>query len=268
MDDAYVVRFNTFNPTIPQYRTERIACDLARACGLPVPAVVALDASRVIIPYDYLIMTRLPGVDLAASWRTLAPALARDLAWEAGLCLARLHAITFDSFGKLHTPGQFDSWPGYFADYSRRYLDTARRLNLLDTTTLARLAAVPGRAHDLLAAVRQPVLVHSDYHYENILQECGWLSGLLDFEWAIAGDPSYDFMNDDVRAAMIPGSEGAFLAGYRSLRPLDADHDRRVAVYRLFLRLETVVMHAERGNDVAMRDARCAREDARAPRCD
>ena len=47
-------------------------------------------------------------------------------------------------------------------------------------------------ARGLLAQVRSGALAHCDFHYENILQDGGRLSGLLDFEWAISGDPAYD----------------------------------------------------------------------------
>ncbi len=71
----------------------------------------------------------------------------------------------------------------------------------------------------------QGVLIHSDYHYENILQRAGRLTGILDFEWALSGDPAYDFMNADVRERQIPGSEAAFRIGYHSLRSFDAEHE-------------------------------------------
>lgn len=258
-----VIRFNIFDTTVPKFANERIAYDLLAGSGLPVPSVVALDASRHIVPYDFIILTRLPGMNLAESWRDLTSVQVHDLAWEAGRCFARLHAITFPAFGSLREQDapRFHSWPDYFNDYVHRYLSEAERYGLLDASLYGRLEGVRAHSHDLLARVTHGVLVHSDYHYENILHAGGWLTGILDFEWALSGDPSYDFMSADVREEQIPGSEAAFRDGYQSIRSFDAEHERRLAVYRLFLRLETAVMQARRGNSPGVLSALAAMTD-------
>jgi len=250
VNEDRVIRFNTFDTTVPKFENERVAYDLLAGSELPVPSVVVLDASRRVAPYDFIVLTRLPGTNLADSWQELTPARICDLACEAGRCLARLHAITLPAFGKLHEQDapRFHSWPGYFNDYARRYLNEAARYGILEDPPHTRLEGALDRAQPLLERVTRGVLVHSDYHYENILQAEGNLSGILDFEWALAGDPSYDFMNADVREEQIPGSGATFLDGYRSVRSLDTEHAQRLVVYRLFLRLETAVMHARRGN--------------------
>jgi len=109
--------------------------------------------------------------------------------------------------------------------------------------------------------VTRGVLIHSDYHYENILQRAGRLTGILDFEWALSGDPAYDFISADVREGQIAGSEAIFRAGYHSLGSFDAEHEQRLAVYRLFLRLETAVMHARRDNSPGARSALASMAD-------
>jgi aminoglycoside phosphotransferase (APT) family kinase protein len=249
VDEAYVLRLNTLDPQFPKFRSESVAYRLLQGSGLPVPAVVALDESRQVVPYDYIVVTRLPGVDLARSWTELTPAQVERLTWEAGRCLARLHQLTFEGFGKLRDLGQwpFATWFDEFADYAGRYLRPAWEHGLVDDATLRRLERALDRTQGLLGQVRQGVLVHCDYHYENVLQDGGQLTGLLDFEWALSGDPSYDFVAAPSRERMIPGSEGTFVQGYGILRPLDDDHSRRVQVYRLFLALESAVMHYHQG---------------------
>lgn len=254
---ALVIRFNTFDTAVPKFENERVAYNLLAGSGLPVPSVVVLDTSRRIVPYDFIVLTRLPGTNVAESWRELIPTQIDDLAWEAGRSLARLHAIMLPAFGKLREQAapRFHTWPDYFHDYAHRYLREAARYGLLDEPLRTRLEDVLHRADGLLARITQGVLIHSDYHYENILHEAGRLTGILDFEWALSGDPTFDFMNDDVREAQIPGSEATFREGYQSVRSLDVSHERRLAVYRLFLRLETTVMQARRGNQSGVQSA-------------
>lgn len=250
VNETRVIRFNTVDVAVRKFENERVAYELLAGSDVPVPSVVALDTSRRVVPYDYIVLTRLAGMNLAESGQTLEAGRIRRLAWEAGTTLALLHALTFPAFGKLREleSPRFHTWPSYFDDYARRYLDAAGRFGLLDDALRARLEGVLSRSHDLLARVGQGALVHSDYHYENILQDKGRLTGILDFEWALSGDPSYDFMAAGERERQLPGSEAAFVAGYQSIRALDAEHDRRVARYRLFLGVETAVMHARRGD--------------------
>jgi aminoglycoside phosphotransferase (APT) family kinase protein len=257
VNDALVIRFNTQDPQFAKFSNERAAYDLLAHSTLRVPTVVTLDESRKLVPYDYIITTRLPGANVAESRATLTPAEQEALAWEAGVSLAQLHAFPFERFGKLRDPAHppFPTWPAFFRDYVQRYMDPARQYGLVDAGTLARLRAVLGRTHDLLARVERGVLVHSDFHYENLLQEGGRLTGILDFEWALAGDPTVDFMAAPTRERQLPGSEAVFLAGYRSLRRLDADHDRRLAVYQLFLALETAVTDHRQGNPAGVQPA-------------
>jgi len=253
VDDTRVIRFNTVDTTVPKFENERVAYELLAGHGLPVPAVIVLDTSRRDAPYEYIILTRLPGTNLAESGRTLPPARIRDLAGETGRALARLHLLTFPAFGKLREQAapRFRTWSAYFDDYARRQIDAAAHYGLVDDEHRSRLEGALHRAGGLLARIGQGVLVHSDYHYENILHDDGRVSGILDFEWALSGDPSYDFMAAEERDRQVPGSEAAFVEGYRSIRPLDAEHDQRTALYRLFLGLETAVMHAHRTNTQA-----------------
>lgn len=263
VNDDRVIRFNTFDTMVPKFENERVAYDLLADSGLPVPSVIALDVSRRIVPYDFIVLTRLSGANLAESWRELAPGQMHDLAREAGRCLARLHAITFPAFGKLREQDapRFRSWSDYFNDYAHRYLNEAARSGLLPEPLPMRLVSALDRSQSLLTRVTQGVLIHNDYHYENILQRAGRLTGILDFEWALSGDPAYDFMSADVREGQIPGSEAAFRAGYHALRSFDAEHERRLALYRLFLCLETAVTHARRGKPPGTQSALASMAD-------
>lgn len=250
VNDELVLRLNTHDPEFPKFSNERIAYDLLVESGLPLPRVVVLDETRALVPYDFTILTRVPGVSIASSRAALNPSQSRTLAWQSGNALARIHHYTFAVFGPLHKLAQqpFLTWQAYFDDYTQRYMQAAERAKLIDDVLTLRLETVQQGTRQLMAQVRESVLVHSDFHYENLLQQHGELSGVLDFEWALAGDPAADFAAAHVRAAMLPGSEAAFVAGYHSARPFDAEHSRRAAIYRLFLWLEGAVVESSRQN--------------------
>jgi aminoglycoside phosphotransferase (APT) family kinase protein len=257
VNGEWFLRLNTLDPGFAKFGNERVAYDLLADSGLPIPSVVVVDESRRIVPYDFIVLTRLPGVNAAESRDTLNAAQVQTLAREAGRSLARIHAHTFGGFDKLREieHPRFPSWFDYFADYARRYMHPARQRGLLDDRIFRRLEDVLARAHELLAQVTQGVLVHSDFHYENILQQDGRLTGILDFEWALSGDPASDFVPAGERERVLPGSEPAFVEGYTSVRAFDEGHERRVAVYCLFLWVETILMHHDRGSPAGLQHA-------------
>ena len=245
-----VARFNTLDPQFAKFRNEQIAYELLSGSGLPVPKVVLLDESRSVVPYDVIVVTRLPGVNVTESWRDLGQSQLNELMQEAGRCLAQLHGVTFSAFGKLSALDNqpFRSWPEYFNDYAQRYIVAASSKSLIDAALFSRLEAVLDDASDVLDGVTTGVLVHSDFHYENLLQTDGRLSGVLDFEWALSGDPSYDFITADWRDAVIPEFESTFQAGYVTVRGFDDLHQSRLMIYQLFFRLEDAVDHARQAD--------------------
>lgn len=245
-----VARFNTLDPQFAKFRNERAVYEQLADSGLPVPKMLLLDESRSVVPYDLIVLTRLPGMNVAESWQELSPRQLNNVVGDAGRALAALHRVTFDGFGKLAALADrpFDSWGDYLRDYVQRYLVRAQGHNLIDASDAARLEKVLDRGRNLFESVTRGALVHSDFHYENVLQDHGKLTGILDFEWALSGDPSYDFIATGVREDMIPGSEGAFLEGYESQRVLDDMHEQRLTVYRLFFHLEDAVMCSDAGD--------------------
>ena len=251
VNDDLFIRFNTRDAEFRKFGDERVAYELLAQSTVSVPRVVALDETRTIVPYDFIVLTRLPGVNIAESKDVLTQTQVRELARQAGINLALIHSFAFERFGRLRSL-DFYSWSDYFTDYVRRYERSAQLYGLLDDVTKHRLDSVLERAQPLIDRVTHGVLVHCDFHYENILHERGKLTGILDFEWAIAGDPANDLMIAETRQAVLPGSETAFVDGYLSIRPLDEQLGRRAEHYRLFLALETMVMHKKDGNTLAV----------------
>lgn len=247
VNDSFVVRFNTQDRGSAKFQSERVAYDRLAQQSLPVPQVLILDASHTIAPYDYSITTRLPGQTLAQSWQLLPPDQLHTLIYAIGQCLARIHACTFPAFGKLCSL-TYTSWANYVYDYVERYLRPANDMYLLDAVLRTAIERSLDRAMNDFARVTRPALIHCDFHYENILHVNGHLSGILDFEWALAGDPAYDFMIGAVRERMVPHSEAVFIAGYQSIRSFSPNHQRHVRWYQLFLQLEEAVTYQRMGD--------------------
>jgi thiamine kinase-like enzyme len=96
----------------------------------------------------------------------------------------------------------------------------------------------------LLDNVTTGHLVHSDYQFENLLHRDGVITGIIDFEWAVSGDPARDFRLDEQWDDDCPGSRAYIYEGYQQLRALEPDHEARVLMYKLQFHMDTVDMYA------------------------
>lgn len=242
VNDAYVIRFDVLDwGGINRYAGEKWAYDTLCGSDVPVPQVVALDGRRTLVPYDYLILTRIPGKTVSASLAELGADAQHRIAYTAGEYLATLHGYRFEGFGLLYEIAAGipkPDWAAYVADFYQDYGRQSQELGVLPDGVLARIQAVMAKMQPLFAAVRQGVFVHGDYHLSNLLQQGGQITGVIDFEWAMSGDPAWDFRIDDQLEIASPGSRDAFYAGYTSRRALPDHHRERIAFYRIGLYLD------------------------------
>jgi aminoglycoside phosphotransferase (APT) family kinase protein len=245
VNDAYVIRFDVLDDWggIIRYASEKWAYETLRGSDVPVPQVLALDASKKLAPYDYLILTKIPGKTVTESLAELMPETQHNIAYTAGKYLATLHSQsdTFEGFGLLFEIAAGLSkpdWAAYVAEFYQDYGQQAQTLGVLPEGTLARVEAAMLKMQPLFAAVHQGRFVHGDYHFSNLLQQDGQITGVIDFEWALSGDPSWDFRIDDQLEAASPSSREAFYAGYTSRRALPDQHWERVSFYRIGLYLD------------------------------
>jgi aminoglycoside phosphotransferase (APT) family kinase protein len=254
VNDAYVLRFDVLDwGGANRYAGEKWAYDLLGASDVPVPQVLALDTSKRLAPYDYLILTKMPGQTVSTSAATLPPDARYAIAYSAGQHLATIHSHVLDHFGLLYNimaGAPQPDWTAYVADHFKYYQGQVQPLNILSADVWRRIDALQVRIQPLLAAVRQGILIHGDYHFLNLLQQDGKLSAVLDFDWASSGDPSWDFRIDDQIESEVPGSRAAFYAGYTSRRPLPDGHWARVSFYRIGLYLDYLEAAAEDENEI------------------
>jgi len=255
VNDAYVLRFDVLDwGGANRYAGEKWAYEILSETDVPVSRVLALDSSKRLAPYDYLILTKMPGQTISTSAADLPLATRYAIGYSAGQHLATIHSHTFAQFGLLYNimagKPQLD-WPVYVADHFRYYRRQVQALGILSADVLGRIDALMARMQPLFAAVQQGVFIHGDYHFLNMLQQDGRLSAVLDFDWASSGDPSWDFRIDDSIESEVPGSREAFYAGYTSRRALSDGHWERVSFYRIGLYLDFLEGAAQDEKEIA-----------------
>ncbi len=190
----------------------------------PVPAVLAAGDG-------WLITTRLPGRPL-----TDVPDAAAARA-DLGAAVARIHEVTGPHFGYTGDRPSGRDWP------------TAFRAMIESLLADAAAWAVPVPRMDLpygaLRGVTRPALLHFDLWDGNVLTADGRLTGLVDGERYLYGDPLLDLVSPALFHRIEDEPEHPFLRGY----PVEIDDAARVrlTMYRIHLYLLMLAEGPSRG---------------------
>ncbi|AKN74538.1 phosphotransferase [Streptomyces sp. PBH53] len=157
---------------------------------LPVPTPRVRDAG----PYDngwrYVLMSRLPGENLARTWDLVPPSHRERLVAEVGETLAVLHSLDPEPLADVVGPGDW----GAFLDRQGAGAVAQQRARGLPAPWLEQIP-------DFLASVPLPRAPHRSLLHTEVMQQHflvdpdGWrLTGFFDFEPAMIGDRAYDFV--------------------------------------------------------------------------
>ncbi len=226
---------------------------LLERTNAPVAPVLAHDTSRQVLPRDFLLLQRLPGGPLSNAARlSLADA---DRVYERlGACMAQVHAITASTYGYLgeHRPMEPQaSWRDAFGIMWQRLLDDIEACNGYDARELDYMRRLLDRHEEVLDRDLPASLLHMDIWDQNILvNDAGELTGILDWDRALWGDPEIEFAVLDYCGISTP----SFWQGYGS--PRDESHEAcvRQVIYLLYEVQKYIVIERARRHDPAMAD--------------
>jgi aminoglycoside phosphotransferase (APT) family kinase protein len=208
---------------------------------LPISRILFADESGETIPEAYVILTKLPGTLAAPTLSSLPRGDVARIYEQVGAILHRFHQTTFDSFGYLSTDvvEPHDTNAAYmefqFSKKLREFAELGGDADIRQGAEDAVEASSP-----VLAGPKQAVLCHNDLHEGNLLlldRSGSWqVSGVLDLENAVAGDPLLDLAKTDYYAVRgDPVKRRALLEGYGSL-PRRAEEAMRLC--RLYHAIE------------------------------
>ncbi|MGW6059341.1 phosphotransferase family protein [Streptomyces sp. NPDC055189] len=201
---------------------ERVLSHLQGRLPVPTPRVHASGAYE--NGWRYVLMSRLPGEDLAAAWPRIPRADRERLVTEAGETLAALHALDPEPLADVLGPGDW----GAFLGRQRAGAVARQRERGLPESWVEQipgfLDAVPPRA-DVPRADAPRALLHTEFMRQHLMVgpvgERPGLTGLFDFEPAMIGDRAYDFVGVGLFVTRAePGLLGRFMRAYgRTFEP-------------------------------------------------
>jgi len=203
--------------------------------GVPAPVLLLEDFTRSRVEVDVVVSSFLEGSpwDRADAMGPQATAIAGR---EVGAVFARLHAVHAPTFGYPAADFRLGgaTWPVAFSAILAAHVADAARFGI--DVRGDELLAVLERGQDALAQVATPSLVHNDLWPGNVLLEpaSGRVTGIVDWERALYGDPLMDFvgMNPFATGELAADHVTGYLAAGGSL-VLDDAALQRLALYRL-----------------------------------
>jgi hygromycin-B 7''-O-kinase len=221
--------------------------------GVPVPRILLADDSKSLLAFSFIVMSKLEG---EARGR-LEPALAAEQVSSAyaqmGKVLREFHQIPMEAFGYIGPQG---IWTAHASNRAFMSFQFDKKLKeFIDrggASDIARLVGDFASARTyLLEGCAVPVFCHYDFHPGNVLATTTGgglrLSGILDFENAIASDPLMDIAKTLYYAANESGiKRSSLLDGYGPIER--RDWAETIVLYRLYYALELWCWFAQIGN--------------------
>ncbi|MFD7449463.1 aminoglycoside phosphotransferase family protein [Kitasatospora sp. NPDC059827] len=173
---------------------ERVLAFLEGRLPVPTPALRA--AGEYVNGWRYVLMSRLHGEGLAPAWPRVPQGARERIARDCGEALAALHALDAEPLADALPPDALPpgDWPAFLARQRAGALARQRGHGLPE----AWLEQIPDfLATAPLPATPQRALLHTEFMREHLITAPadGWrLTGLIDFEPAMVGDPAYDLV--------------------------------------------------------------------------
>lgn len=239
---AYIVNGNTIlrikrDATEHKFLKEEFLFNLIRKkTDLPVPEVIVADATHKVVPYEYMLLKRLPGNSLKKEFRKLTVANKRKIVRDLGRSLAKIHSIHFQKTGSF-APDKLDSnksWERTLLEEYNHAIKSIKRSRFMNKSDIKKIENYVNENKHLLKTRFRPGLLHSDFNATNILLHNKKISGIFDMEWSHVGDPEYEL-------AIIHGKllknihpfEEEFFKGYETVRKRTKNHERINILYGL-----------------------------------
>lgn len=224
------VRIMTYEKNIMHSEVEamRMASGIP---GIPVAKVLGFDESGEICESPYLFMEKLAGRPLNSVKHSLNGQQLQEIYLEAGQIIRQVNSIPCPCFG---LPGQEEYQGGEWFPVFRKMMEAgladaaAGQVDL--QIPVDRLRELLDRDEYLFREVDSPCLVHWDCWDGNILVEEGRITGLIDWERCLWGDP---LMEANFRTY---DNNIWFMKGY-GMERLEPNQYRRALWYDVYLTL-------------------------------
>lgn len=247
--DDYVIKVYTNDEDVWKAQKEDAIYTIFRKKRIPAPHIVGLDSSKSVLPYTFVLMTKIPGNPFSDCFDLIELDKKIAIYRELGDLLGRIHSITFESFGDIKpSNGELlvgpmreliDSNKGPFRTWGEMHLEIVKyRLNHFRGTNLENLVEPVlnyfRENQSLIDFKIVPRLLHLDLNRKNIFINNSRISGIVDVEGSFVGHNEEDLMR-----TMLANFESkdelydSFLEAYTKHVAIDEGYEKRLPFYFL-----------------------------------
>jgi aminoglycoside phosphotransferase (APT) family kinase protein len=223
---------------------------------VPVPSILFHDFGRRDIDRDYLLMEQLPGTPISGLTNRTQHACDAVLR-QVGQCLRQVHGLIGAGYGYVGAHRPMEPQPDWASAFSIMWHELLADIERCvgyrpdEAVWMRRLLDRHIKVFDR----RVPAaLLHMDVWAENILadeDDAGRLTGLIDWDRALWGDPEIEFAVLDYCGI----SEPAFWEGYGAPREHSPEAEVRRIFYLLYEVQKYIVIRRVRNHDPGRADA-------------
>jgi aminoglycoside phosphotransferase (APT) family kinase protein len=201
--------------------------------AIPVPEIYCFDTARDLCDSDYFFMEKLTGENYAHVKGSFSSEIQAQIDQIIGKIIREISGFTGTYFGYDGNRAlQEDSWKEAFIKIADSVLDDGVRKNAEYGFDVGAIRAAIQKHAPSLEAVTLPRLVHWDAWEPNFFVKDGKVTGILDFERALWGDP---LMEAQFRALAFGGVSES-MKGYGKTS-FTHEEDERCHLYTLHLAL-------------------------------
>ncbi len=220
---------------------------ISRQTTVPVPAVLAYDASRELCDAEYFFMPYVDAANLGVIWDGLPEAQRAHYAAALGAATRQINEIAGEHFGLPGAPRD-EGWREVFTGMFHDVLEDGQRRAVDLGWDYELIRALLKRHADCLDEVRTPRLVEWDLWQSNVLVDGGEIVSVIDHERVFFGDPLIE-AGFSALALESPGLADGFARGYgRDPRTFTDSERVRRRLYDLYLALIMVIETVYRGH--------------------
>ncbi|MBO7448878.1 MAG: aminoglycoside phosphotransferase family protein [Clostridiales bacterium] len=161
-------------------------------CSFKVADVLAYDRSRNICDGDYFFMEKLPGVNYSFIKEKLSDEINRKLAIQIGEISKQLCSITNPQFGFLGDTKRYDHLSEFVQLMLQNLISDSQKKNVDLGCDVKQLLDEFDNEKHIFKEVSSATLVHWDMWEGNVFVEEDHVSGIIDWERAMWGEPLMD----------------------------------------------------------------------------
>lgn len=218
---------------------------VAQKTRVPLPEVEYYDPSFTHCSSPYFFMKKINGKSLSSQKALLTSEQVSHIYNWAGSLNKEINQITNDRFGY---PGQTalegKNWFDIFAKMIRNVILDAWKENIDFTISTSDLFELLEQDKGIFQSIVTPCLVHWDIRDGNIFVEDGKLTGIIDWERCLWGDPLME-------VGFLSYAQSAdFLRGY-GIEEFTEEEKRRILWYDLYLLIIVAQEPVYRGYETA-----------------